>query len=57
MCGLAWLRPDEGTREAFSAALEKQRVIATLRRGKKHDIDAARGQLRPTAEREVALPA
>ena len=51
--GLAWVRPDEATCEAFLAALEKQRVIATLRREKGHDIDAACGQLRLKTEREL----
>ena len=36
-----------------SAALEKQKVIATLRREKGHDIDAACGQLRLKTEREL----
>src|SRR5688572_11947448 len=49
--GLTWARPDEATCEAFLAALEKQRVIATLRREKGHDIDAACGQLRLKTEK------
>ena len=53
--GLAWARPDEPTCEAFLAALEKQRVIATLRREKGHDIDAACGQLRLKTEKELAV--
>jgi 23S rRNA (adenine2503-C2)-methyltransferase len=53
--GLAWSRPDEATCEAFLAALEKQRVIATLRREKGHDIDAACGQLRLKTEKELAM--
>jgi 23S rRNA (adenine2503-C2)-methyltransferase len=46
--GLPWERPagPEKTQEKFLAALEKQKVIATLRREKGHDIDAACGQLR-----------
>ncbi len=52
--GLAWQRPDEATCEAFLAALVKQKVIATLRREKGHDIDAACGQLRLKTERELA---
>jgi 23S rRNA (adenine2503-C2)-methyltransferase len=52
--GLPWSRPDEETCEAFLAALEKQKVIATLRREKGHDIDAACGQLRLKTERELA---
>jgi 23S rRNA (adenine2503-C2)-methyltransferase len=51
--GLPWKRPDEETQEKFLAALEKQKVIATLRREKGHDIDAACGQLRLKTEREL----
>ena len=52
--GLSWERPDESTCGAFLVALEKQKVIATLRREKGHDIDAACGQLRLQTERELA---
>jgi 23S rRNA (adenine2503-C2)-methyltransferase len=55
--GLEWRRPDEAAQEAFLAALERQRVPATLRREKGHDIDAACGQLRLKTERELAAPA
>ena len=51
--GLPWKRPDEETQETFLAALEKQKVVATLRREKGHDIDAACGQLRLKTEREL----
>ena len=51
--GLAWERPSEAVCEAFLAALEKEKVIATLRREKGHDIDAACGQLRLKTEREL----
>lgn len=51
--GLAWSRPEESTQEAFLAALEEKGVIATLRREKGHDIDAACGQLRLKTEREL----
>jgi len=50
--GLHWERPDEKTQETFLAALEKQKVIATLRREKGHNIDAACGQLRLRTEEE-----
>ena len=50
--GLPWERPSEETQEKFLAALEKQKVIATLRREKGHDIDAACGQLRLKTETE-----
>jgi 23S rRNA (adenine2503-C2)-methyltransferase len=52
--GLEWKRPEEPAQEAFLAALEAQKVIATLRREKGHDIDAACGQLRLKTERELA---
>jgi 23S rRNA (adenine2503-C2)-methyltransferase len=52
--GLPWTRPIEEVQEAFLAALEKQKAIATLRREKGHDIDAACGQLRLKTERELA---
>lgn len=51
---LSWERPSEEVQEAFLAALEKQKVTATLRREKGHDIDAACGQLRLKTERELA---
>jgi 23S rRNA (adenine2503-C2)-methyltransferase len=51
--GLPWERPDEAAQEAFLDALEAQKVTATLRREKGHDIDAACGQLRLRTEREL----
>ena len=51
--GLPWERPAEEVCEEFLAALQKQKVIATLRREKGHDIDAACGQLRLKTEREL----
>ena len=54
---LPWKRPDEATCEAFLAALEDQKVTATLRREKGHDIDAACGQLRLKTEREIVAQA
>jgi 23S rRNA (adenine2503-C2)-methyltransferase len=54
--GLPWERPGEDVCENFLAALEKQKAIATLRREKGHDIDAACGQLRLKTERELATP-
>ncbi|MFO1488134.1 MAG: 23S rRNA (adenine(2503)-C(2))-methyltransferase RlmN [Verrucomicrobiota bacterium] len=51
---LPWQRPDEQTQEQFLAALEKLGAIATLRREKGHDIDAACGQLRLKTERELS---
>jgi 23S rRNA (adenine2503-C2)-methyltransferase len=52
--GLPWERPSEQAQEAFLVALEKQKITATLRREKGHDIDAACGQLRLKTERELA---
>ena len=51
---LPWERPTEEACEAFLAALEKQKITATLRREKGHDIDAACGQLRLKTERALA---
>jgi 23S rRNA (adenine2503-C2)-methyltransferase len=52
--GLPWERPGEAAQEAFLHALEKEKIIATLRREKGGDIDAACGQLRLRTERELA---
>jgi 23S rRNA (adenine2503-C2)-methyltransferase len=52
--GLPWQRPDEPSQEAFLEALTNRGVIATLRREKGHDIDAACGQLRLRTEQELA---
>jgi 23S rRNA (adenine2503-C2)-methyltransferase len=49
--GLPWERPGEPAQDAFLAALEKEKVNATLRREKGHDIDAACGQLRLKTQR------
>ncbi len=51
--GLKWERPDERSQENFLGALEHQGVIATLRREKGGDIDAACGQLRLKTERAL----
>jgi 23S rRNA (adenine2503-C2)-methyltransferase len=51
--GLPWVRPTEDVCEAFLAALKNQKVTATLRREKGHNIDAACGQLRLKTEREL----
>jgi len=44
-------------RRRIPAALENQKVTATLRREKGHDIDAACGQLRLKTERALSKPA
>lgn len=51
--GLAWQRPPEAAQEKFLAALEREKIPATLRREKGHDIDAACGQLRLKTEQEL----
>ena len=52
--GLPWERPEEDVCENFLTSLENQKVTATLRREKGHDIDAACGQLRLKTERELS---
>jgi 23S rRNA (adenine2503-C2)-methyltransferase len=44
--GLPWQRPSESVMEEFAAVLKRAKVVATVRREKGHDIDAACGQLR-----------
>jgi 23S rRNA (adenine2503-C2)-methyltransferase len=51
--GLEWKRPSEEVCENFLIALEKEKAIATLRREKGGDIDAACGQLRLKTEKEL----
>jgi len=53
--GLPWERPSQQSQEAFLFALKKEKVLATLRREKGHDIDAACGQLRLRTEREAEI--
>src|SRR5213595_861234 len=50
--GLEWSRPSRNRQEKFLSILRKQRVAATLRREKGHDINAACGQLRLQTKRE-----
>lgn len=51
---LPWSRPADEVCEEFAKALRAQKVVATLRREKGHDIDAACGQLRLKTEKEFA---
>jgi 23S rRNA (adenine2503-C2)-methyltransferase len=51
--GLAWEQPSKEVQGKFLAALKKQKIAATLRREKGHDIDAACGQLRLKTEKEL----
>jgi len=55
--GLAWSRPSREKQERFLAIVRSHGVVATLRREKGHDIEAACGQLRLQMKRgEEAMP-
>jgi 23S rRNA (adenine2503-C2)-methyltransferase len=49
--GLEWSRPSRETQERFLSIVRGHGVVATLRREKGHDIDAACGQLRLQTKR------
>jgi 23S rRNA (adenine2503-C2)-methyltransferase len=49
--GLEWSRPSRENQERFLSILRRHEVVATLRREKGHDIDAACGQLRLQTKR------
>lgn len=49
--GLEWSRPPRARQERFLSILRDHGTVATLRREKGHDIDAACGQLRLQAKR------
>jgi 23S rRNA (adenine2503-C2)-methyltransferase len=49
--GLEWSRPSRDVQERFLSIVRSQEVVATLRREKGHDIDAACGQLRLQTKR------
>jgi 23S rRNA (adenine2503-C2)-methyltransferase len=51
--GLSWARPEDAAQERFLAALEREKIPATLRREKGGEIEAACGQLRLKTEREL----
>jgi 23S rRNA (adenine2503-C2)-methyltransferase len=56
--GLEWSRPSRETAERFLSVVRGHGVVATLRREKGHDIDAACGQLRLQTKRNLeAAPA
>jgi 23S rRNA (adenine2503-C2)-methyltransferase len=55
--GLPWTRPPEMRQEKFLSILRAEGILATLRREKGHDIDAACGQLRLQTEREAVVKA
>ena len=52
--GLEWSRPSRNRQETFLRILRNHGAVATLRREKGHDIDAACGQLRLQTRRELA---
>jgi 23S rRNA (adenine2503-C2)-methyltransferase len=52
--GLPWARPSEARQQEFVRAVRAGGVVATIRREKGHDIDAACGQLRLRVEDELA---
>jgi 23S rRNA (adenine2503-C2)-methyltransferase len=54
--GLEWSRPSRQRQENFLHILRGHGVVATLRREKGHDIDAACGQLRLQTKRELSEP-
>ncbi|MEY2529770.1 MAG: rRNA (adenine2503-C2)-methyltransferase [Verrucomicrobiota bacterium] len=49
--GLGWTRPPRENQERFLSILREHGVVATLRREKGHDIEAACGQLRLQTKR------
>jgi len=53
--GLPWTRPSEARQQEFVRTVRAGGVVATIRREKGHDIDAACGQLRLRAEDELAI--
>jgi 23S rRNA (adenine2503-C2)-methyltransferase len=55
--GLEWSRPSRETQERFLSIVRGHGVVATLRREKGHDIDAACGQLRLQTKRLEEVPA
>jgi 23S rRNA (adenine2503-C2)-methyltransferase len=54
VAGLEWSRPSRNRQEIFLRILREHGAVATLRREKGHDIDAACGQLRLQTKRELA---
>jgi 23S rRNA (adenine2503-C2)-methyltransferase len=54
--GLEWSRPSREKQERFLAIVRGHDVVATLRREKGHDIDAACGQLRLQTKRAEENP-
>jgi 23S rRNA (adenine2503-C2)-methyltransferase len=52
--GLPWTRPTTARQQEFARTVRAGGVVATIRREKGHDIDAACGQLRLRVEDELA---
>ena len=52
VAGLPWSRPSRERQERFLSILREHGTVATLRREKGHDIEAACGQLRLQTKRE-----
>ena len=55
--GLSWERPTTARQQEFAKTVRAGGVVATIRREKGHDIDAACGQLRLRAEDELTATA
>jgi 23S rRNA (adenine2503-C2)-methyltransferase len=55
--GLEWSRPSREIQERFLSIVRGHGVVATLRREKGHDIEAACGQLRLQTKRREETPA
>jgi 23S rRNA (adenine2503-C2)-methyltransferase len=53
--GLEWSRPSRTRQERFLSILREHGIVATLRREKGHDIDAACGQLRLQIKRNLEV--
>ena len=53
--GLEWARPSRARQERFLSILREHGTVATLRREKGHDIDAACGQLRLQTKRNLEV--
>ncbi len=53
--GLPWERPSIRRQDYFLGILRQHKVVATIRREKGHDIDAACGQLRLQATRDKSF--
>jgi 23S rRNA (adenine2503-C2)-methyltransferase len=53
--GLEWSRPTRERQERFLSILREHGTVATLRREKGHDIDAACGQLRLQTKRNLEV--